>query len=103
MKCVWAQKPNLHFNGTLRNSYSEYHFSIYKPCMFMWRKLYLHFTICIENLIVVTIGPQDSDTDHILFEFVCTSHVRTRQIAQATRIYLERLVYGKLHGKINYR
>lgn len=59
-----------------------------------------HLVLLIAGLLVVTQLPEHADPDQVLIEVVGAAHVRSRQIAQSSRINLQGRVDPELHAEI---
>ena len=60
-----------------------------------------HLAILAADLIVVSIGPENSDADHVLLQVMGRAHVGSGEESETSRVNLEALIDGEFGGEIS--
>src|SRR5690606_14852201 len=94
------KKESLYVDGRPVDRDGKNDIRILQEEIFLVAKAYFEGLILVTVLVVITFLPENADSDKILLEFVGATQVRSREKAEASRVYFQRLVDGKLHRKI---
>lgn len=59
-----------------------------------------HLAIFSTDLVIIAVGPEHSDADHVLLKIMGGAHVRSGEETEAARVNLEALVDCELRGEV---